>query len=93
MNVPAFALFAFDSTGGSGSPSRWMKVVVGKAVDTRTPMLYAEIRAVEFRPYWNVPRSILVKELLPTLRRAEIVKEARGWDMPAPDVPVLVELG
>lgn len=69
VNVPAFALFAFDSTGGSGSPSRWMKVVVGKAVDTRTPMLYAEIRAVEFRPYWNVPRSILVKELLPTLRR------------------------
>jgi L,D-transpeptidase YcbB len=69
VNVPAFALFAFDSTGGPGLPSRWMKVVVGKAVDTRTPMLYAEMRAVEFRPYWNVPRSILVNELLPTLRR------------------------
>ena len=46
-----------------------MKVVVGKAMDTRTPMLYAEMRSVEFRPYWNVPRSILVKELLPSLRR------------------------
>ena len=69
VNVPAFALFAFDSTGGPGAPSRWMKVVVGKAMDTRTPMLYAEMRSVEFRPYWNVPRSILVKELLPSLRR------------------------
>jgi murein L,D-transpeptidase YcbB/YkuD len=69
VNVPAFALFAFDSTGGAGTPSRWMKVVVGKAVDTRTPMLYAELRSVEFRPYWNVPRSILVGELLPLLRR------------------------
>jgi L,D-transpeptidase YcbB len=69
VNIPAFALFAFDSAGGAGAPSRWMRVVVGKAVDTRTPMLYAEMRAVEFRPYWNVPRSILLKELLPVLRR------------------------
>ncbi len=31
--------------------------------------------------------------LAPALRRAEIVKEARGWDMPSDHVPVLVELG
>jgi murein L,D-transpeptidase YcbB/YkuD len=69
VNIPAFQLFAFDSVGGSGAPSLQMKVVTGKALDTRTPLLFEELRYVEFRPYWNVPRSILVKEILPLLRR------------------------
>lgn len=69
VNIPAFQLFAFDSVGGTGAPSLQMKVVTGKALDTRTPLLYAELRYVEFRPYWTVPRSILVKELLPILGR------------------------
>jgi murein L,D-transpeptidase YcbB/YkuD len=46
-----------------------MRVVVGRALDTRTPMLLQDLRYVEFRPYWNVPRSIIVKELVPALRR------------------------
>jgi murein L,D-transpeptidase YcbB/YkuD len=69
VNIPAFQLFAFDSVGGRGAPTLDMKVVTGKALDTRTPVLFEELRYVEFRPYWNVPRSILVKELLPLLRR------------------------
>jgi murein L,D-transpeptidase YcbB/YkuD len=69
VNIPAFRLFAFDSVGGSGAPTLQMKVVTGKALDTRTPVLFEEVRYVEFRPYWNVPRSILVKELLPLVRR------------------------
>lgn len=69
VNIPAFELFAFDSAGGAGAPSLTMKVVVGKALDTRTPMLFERMRYVEFRPYWNVPRSILLAEMLPQLRR------------------------
>jgi len=69
VNIPAFRLFAFDSVGGTGAPALQMKVVTGKALDTRTPVLFEELRYIEFRPYWNVPRSILVKELLPLLRR------------------------
>ena len=69
VNIPAFQFFAFDSAGGEGAPRLLMKVVVGKALDTRTPLLFEQMRYVEFRPYWNVPRSILVKELLPVLRR------------------------
>jgi murein L,D-transpeptidase YcbB/YkuD len=69
VNIPAFRLFAFDSVGGTGAPTLQMKVVTGKALDTRTPVLFEELRYVEFRPYWSVPRSILVKEILPLLRR------------------------
>ena len=69
VNIPAFRLFAFDSVGGTGAPTLQMKVVTGKALDTRTPVLSEELRYIDFRPYWNVPRSILVKELLPLLRR------------------------
>lgn len=69
VNIPAFQLFAFDSAGGAGTPSLTMKVVVGKAMDTRTPMLFERMRYVEFRPYWNVPRSILLAEMLPQIRR------------------------
>jgi len=68
VNIPAFQLFAFDSAGGTGAPSVMMKVVVGKALETRTPMLFARMRYVEFRPYWNVPRSILLSEIIPALQ-------------------------
>jgi murein L,D-transpeptidase YcbB/YkuD len=69
VNIPAFQLLTFDSVGGSGAPSLQMKVVIGKALDTRTPLLFEDLRYIEFRPYWNVPRSILVKEILPLMRR------------------------
>jgi murein L,D-transpeptidase YcbB/YkuD len=69
VNIPAFHLFGFDSTGKVGGPQVDMRVVVGRALDTRTPMLLQDLRYVEFRPYWNVPRSIVVKEIVPALRR------------------------
>ena len=41
-----------------------MKVIVGRNF-TRTPMFSDEIQYIEFNPYWNVPRSIATKELVP----------------------------
>jgi murein L,D-transpeptidase YcbB/YkuD len=69
VNIPAFRLFAFDSVGGTGLPTLQMRVIVGKALDTRTPVLVEQLRYLEFQPYWNVPRSILTQEILPQLRR------------------------
>jgi murein L,D-transpeptidase YcbB/YkuD len=69
VNIPAFQLFAFDSAGGTGTPALSMRVIVGKALDTRTPVLSQQMRYVEFRPYWNVPRSIVLKEIVPLLYR------------------------
>ena len=69
VNIPAFQLVAFDSAAGAGTPSLGMRVVVGRALDRQTPVLLEELRYVEFRPYWNVPRSILIGEILPILAR------------------------
>jgi murein L,D-transpeptidase YcbB/YkuD len=69
VNIPAFQLFAFDSAGRTGSPGLEMKVIVGRALHRRTPVLVEQMRYVEFWPYWNVPRSILLREILPELRK------------------------
>lgn len=69
VNIPAFQLFALDSVGRTGAPALSMRVIVGKALDTRTPVLFEQMRYVEFRPYWNVPRSIVLKEIVPLLQR------------------------
>lgn len=68
INIPMFRLWAYDPAR-SGEPPLDMGVVVGRALNTRTPVLSAEIRHLVFRPYWNVPRSIVRNELLPAVAR------------------------
>ncbi|MEO6068028.1 MAG: L,D-transpeptidase family protein [Gemmatimonadales bacterium] len=67
VNIPAFTLVAFDSIGGTGTPVLQMRVVIGRAFDKRTPVMYEPLRSVEFRPYWNIPVKILREEYLPQL--------------------------
>jgi murein L,D-transpeptidase YcbB/YkuD len=66
VNVPAFQLVAFDSAQAA-APSLSMRVVVGHPPDRLTPLLFEQLRYVEFLPYWNVPWSIQVGEILPRL--------------------------
>lgn len=68
INIPLFRLWARDSAAPDAVPPD-MAVVVGRALNTRTPVMAATMRSVIFRPYWNVPRSILRNELLPALAR------------------------
>jgi murein L,D-transpeptidase YcbB/YkuD len=44
-----------------------MRVVVGTAIKTETPLFVGQMRYLEFNPYWNVPRSILDNDILPKL--------------------------
>ena len=67
VNVPGFELFAFDSIGGAGAPTLRMPVVIGDSFDHRTPVMIQPLTTVEFRPYWNVPRSIMLEEFLPVM--------------------------
>jgi murein L,D-transpeptidase YcbB/YkuD len=69
INVPSFQLWAFADARNTASATLSMPVIVGKAVKHETPIFIGEMRAVEFSPYWNVPRNILRNETLPRLTR------------------------
>jgi murein L,D-transpeptidase YcbB/YkuD len=94
VNIPAFQLWAFDAPGGKGLPALTMRVVVGKSFDSRTPVFFEWMEYVVFRPYWNVPRSIVRGELLPALRRDPGALAKRDMELvrgagegPAPALP------
>jgi len=67
VDLPAYRLWAFNN--GSAEPPLEMRVVVGTALKTETPLFVGQMRYLEFNPYWNVPRSILEKEMLPKIAR------------------------
>ena len=69
VNVPMFRLFGWDKVPETGAPDFDMGVIVGKALDTKTPVFMGEMKYITFLPYWNVPKSILQKEIIPVLRR------------------------
>ena len=69
LNIPMFRLWAWDMIPPDGAPLFGMDVIVGRASKTQTPVFMAEMGEVIFRPYWNVPRSILRHEVLPKIER------------------------
>lgn len=69
INIPMFRLWAWDAGAAEEAPALHMRVIVGKAMRTQTPVFSEEMRYLIFRPYWNVPRSILRDELLPAIER------------------------
>ncbi len=62
INQPAFK--ATFVRGGEDQLS--MRIVVGKR-SNQTNFFYDEIEQVDFNPYWGVPQSIIVNEMLPRL--------------------------
>jgi L,D-transpeptidase YcbB len=64
VNIPEFALRAYDSRGKS---ALMMRVVVGRALRTQTPVLEEDMKYLIFWPYWNVPPSILRGEVVPKI--------------------------
>lgn len=63
VNVPAFHLQAFDSTGNDALD---MRVIVGSEYNDRSTPTFADTMSyVVFRPYWNVPDEIAEKEIYP----------------------------
>ena len=69
VNIPEFVLRAYEVREGRIVVHHTMKIIVGKAMDTRTPVFEEEMRSIEFSPYWNVPPSIARGETVPRLRR------------------------
>jgi murein L,D-transpeptidase YcbB/YkuD len=61
VNIPEFRLYAGDS--------RPQRIVVGMAFEHETPVFDSLLTGVEFRPPWNVPMSIQLKELVPQIEQ------------------------
>jgi len=64
VNIPSFNLQVFKNN----IPLIDMKVIVGK-YKNQTPTFNTKLNAVVVCPYWNVPKSIEQKEILPMLKK------------------------
>lgn len=88
VNIPQFTLYAFRTTSDRLADIQQMPVIVGRTYPrTRTPVFVGEMKYVNFRPFWDVPRSITVREMLPAIaadsrylqrNRLEIVSQGNG---------------
>jgi murein L,D-transpeptidase YcbB/YkuD len=69
VNIPQFRLFAFRTTEDRVADILEMDVIVGKTYPRmQTPVFESDMRYVVFRPYWDIPPSILRSEMLPKIR-------------------------
>lgn len=76
VNIPSATLRYF----GNNTEQLFMKVVVGKPA-TKTPRFAASCNEVILYPYWNVPRDIGIKELLPKFRRDPSLVDAMNMQI------------
>ncbi len=80
VNIPEFRVRAYEVRDGKVEMKVAMNIIVGNAAKTRTPIFDAEMRFVEFSPYWNVPPSIARGETLPRLRREPGYFDQQGFE-------------
>ena len=89
VNIPEYVLRAYEVQDERIQVRLEMNVIVGRALDRRTPLFDEAMRFIEFSPYWNVPPSIARQETVPRLRRDPAYLEREGFEFVAPDGTVL----
>ncbi len=87
VNTADFRLKAVEN----GRVALQMRVVVGRPA-RRSPVFSADMTYLVINPYWNVPTTIAVEDILPELRKDVGYLAQRGirvfqsWDVDAPEV-------
>jgi murein L,D-transpeptidase YcbB/YkuD len=76
INEPAFTATFIEG----GEEKLKTRAVVGKPTN-QTSFFYDEIEQVDYNPYWGVPQSILVNEMLPRLRRDPGYLDRAGYEV------------
>ncbi len=76
INQPAFSASYIEG----GQEKLKTRTVIGK-VANQTSFFYDEIEQVDYNPYWGVPQSILVNEMLPRLRRDPGYLDRAGYEV------------
>jgi len=78
VNIPDFRLRALDENNGVAFD---MRVVVGKAMTTETPVFSRDMKFVVFRPYWNIPPGIFRRSTLPAIKRNRNYVKANNFEV------------
>ncbi|MDA8870622.1 L,D-transpeptidase family protein [Rhizobiaceae bacterium] len=76
INQPAYRASYWED----GREKLSMRTVVGKP-ENQTNFFHDTIDYVEFNPYWGIPKSILVNEMLPKLRRNAGYLDKLGYEI------------
>ena len=76
INQPAFTASYIEN----GEEQLKMRTVVGKTTN-QTSFFYDQIKQVDYNPYWGVPQSIIVNEMLPRLRRDPGYLDRSGYQV------------
>lgn len=76
INQPAFTARFIDH----GVEKLNMRAVVGKP-SNQTSFFYDQIEQVDYNPYWGVPQSIIVNEMLPRLRNDPGYLDRAGYEV------------
>ncbi|RWC56653.1 murein L,D-transpeptidase [Mesorhizobium sp.] len=76
INQPAFTASYIDN----GEEKLKTRVVVGRTTN-QTAFFYDQIKQVDFHPYWGVPQSIIVNEMLPRLRNDPGYLDRAGYEV------------
>ncbi len=76
INQPAFTASYIEG----GEEKLKTRVVIGK-VTNQTSFFYDEIKQVDYNPYWGVPQSIIVNEMLPRLRNDPGYLDRSGYEV------------
>jgi L,D-transpeptidase YcbB len=78
VNIPEFVLRVFTA---DQTIALSMNVVVGKAVRTQTPVFAENMKYIVFRPYWNVPPSIVRGEIIPSILKDRAYVGNKGFEV------------
>ena len=65
VNIPEFRLRAYEGE----RQALTMKVIIGEAGGSHTPVFIDRIESLVFRPYWHIPPHLQKAEVVPDLRR------------------------
>jgi murein L,D-transpeptidase YcbB/YkuD len=76
LNQPAFEVSYINGA----EPPLTMRAVIGKP-SSQTYFFIDRIKEITYNPYWNVPRSIVINEMLPKLWRDPSYLDRLGYEV------------
>ena len=77
VNIPDYRLYAYDK----GKEVLTMKVIVGDEYGHATPVFADSMTYLVFRPQWDMPRRILVDEVIPKVRENVYYLAEHGYEV------------